>query len=46
MSKLSRIVLVLVAILLAGGSIYLAAWDPPAPSSRVEKVVPNDRFPR
>lgn len=46
MSKLSRVFLIVLAILLAGGSIYLAAWDPPAPSSRVEKVVPNDRFPR
>lgn len=46
MSKLSRVFLVLIAVLVAGGSIYLAAWDPPAPSSRVEKVVPNDRFPR
>lgn len=46
MSKLLRAVLVLVAILVAGGAIYLAAWDPPAPSARVEKVVPNDRLPR
>lgn len=46
MSKLSRVFLVLIAVLVAGGSIYLAAWDPPAPSNRVEKVVPNDRFPR
>lgn len=46
MSKLSRVFLIVFAILLAGGSIYLAAWDPPAPSGRVEKVVPNDRFPR
>jgi hypothetical protein len=46
MSKLSRVLLVLVAVVVTGGSIYLAAWDPPAPSSRVEKVVPNDRFPR
>jgi len=28
-----------------GGAIFLAYWDIPAPSSTVEKVLPNVRFP-
>jgi len=28
-----------------GGAIFLAYWDIPAPTSTVEKVLPNDRFP-
>ncbi|MEQ9123667.1 MAG: hypothetical protein RIM80_14025 [Alphaproteobacteria bacterium] len=28
-----------------GGAIFLAYWDIPAPTSTVEKVLPNERFP-
>lgn len=34
---------VFVAILVAGG-IFLVTWDIPAPTQRVEVVIPNDRF--
>jgi hypothetical protein len=33
--------LVLVSI---GGAVFLAYWDIPAPTSTVEKVLPNERF--
>lgn len=46
MSKLSRLLFAVVAVVIVGGGAYLATWDPPAPSARVEKVIPNDRFPR
>jgi hypothetical protein len=35
-----------ILLLLVGGGVFLAAWDIPAPSAKVEKVLPNDRFPR
>jgi hypothetical protein len=46
MSKLSRFVFAVIALVVAGGGAYLATWDPPAPTATVEKVIPNDRFAR
>ena len=42
-----RVVLVLVAavlVLVAGFAVFLATFDPPAPRTPVERVVPNERF--
>ncbi len=44
MSKLSRIVLAVVLVIVVGGVAYLATFDLPSPSARVEKVIPDDRF--
>jgi len=44
-----RIVLILFLVLFlgaVGGSVYLLTADPPAPVKPIEKVLPNDRFPR
>ena len=44
-----RTTFILVFLLLAivvGGGVFLATWDIPAPSERVEKVLPDERFPR
>lgn len=46
MNKLSKFILVLVIILVAGSAAFLATWDIPAPTETVEKVLPDDRFPR
>jgi hypothetical protein len=46
MSTINRILLVLVLVLVAGGAVFLVTWDIPPPTSRVERVVPNDQFPR
>lgn len=46
MSKMLRFVLAAIALAVVGGAVYLAAWDPPPPTARVEKVIPNDRFAR
>ncbi len=46
MSKASLIVFAIFVALVVGGGIFLAAWDIPAPLTRIEKVVPNDRFPK
>jgi hypothetical protein len=38
--------LLLIVLILAGGAAFLLTWDIPAPTAPVEKVIPNDRFPR
>ena len=46
MSPISKLVLLVVALALGGGTIFLATWDIPPPSSQVERVIDDDRFPR
>ena len=46
MKKISVIVVGIVLLAVAGGGIFLATWDIPAPVADIEKVVPDDRFPR
>ena len=46
MKNISRVVFVLVVLMLVGGGAFLATWDIPPPVKKVEKVLPNDRFPR
>jgi hypothetical protein len=35
-----------IAAIIGLAVVVLAAWDIPAPKTRVEKVIPNDRLPR
>jgi hypothetical protein len=46
MSRLALFASLLVVVVLVGGAIFFATWDIPPPSAKVEKVLPNDRFPR
>jgi hypothetical protein len=46
MRRLGLIVLLLVLAALVGGAVMLATWQIPPPTAPVEKVVPDDRFPR
>lgn len=46
MRKLYLTVLLLIFLAVAGGGVFLATWDIPPPSSTVQKVLPNDRFPK
>ncbi len=46
MKSISKLVLILVFGLLIGGTAFLATWDIPAPKNTIEKVLPDDRFPR
>lgn len=46
MRSLSRIILFLMLAMIIGGAVFLATWDIPAPIAKVEKVIPDDRFPR
>lgn len=39
------ILLLLLAILLLGGAIFLYFWDIPAPQQVVEKTIPDDQLP-
>ncbi len=46
MSRILAVIIVLVLIVLGGGAAVLATWDMPVPSEKVEKVIPDERFPR
>ena len=49
MTALSRALLVvtaLVIVVVAGFLVMLAVRDIPAPTARIEKVIPNDHFTR
>ena len=46
MKGISRIVLLVVLAVLIGGGVFLATWDIPAPVATIEKVIPDERFPR
>lgn len=42
-----KLVIALVVILIAvfgGAALFLANWDIPPPTAKVEKVIPNDRL--
>tara|TARA_R110000787_G_scaffold16622_8_gene50417 strand:- start:28625 stop:28759 length:135 start_codon:yes stop_codon:yes gene_type:complete len=39
-----KFILLLILAGIVGGGVYLATWDMPPPSERLEKVIPNDRF--
>ena len=46
MKSFSKFVILLAIALILGGAVFLATWDIPAPTSKVEKTLPDDRFPR
>ncbi|MCA3245293.1 MAG: hypothetical protein ING19_19075 [Azospirillum sp.] len=46
MRKPLLLVLALLVLAAAGFAAFLATWEIPAPTARIEKVIPNDRLPR
>ncbi len=46
MRSFSRFLMFLVVVAIVGGAAFLSTWDIPAPVSKVEKVIPDERFPR
>ncbi len=44
MNKLYLTLTVVVAAVVGVGAVFLAAWDIPAPTTRVEKVIPHERL--
>lgn len=46
MAKFILVLFVLILVGIGGGAAFLATSDIPPPSQTVEKVLPDDRFPR
>ncbi len=40
------IVLAIFLLIIGGGAAFLATWDIPPPASKVERVLPDEQFPR
>ena len=41
-----KILVAVIVVVVVGGAVFLSTWDIPAPNQQVEKVIPDDRFPR
>ncbi len=46
LKKRPFLLLIVLVLTVGGGVAFLASWDIPAPVTPVEKVLPDDRFPR
>ena len=46
MKKIILFSVILLIVAIGGGLAFLATWEIPAPSQKVEKVLNNDKFPR
>ena len=46
MSTINRLLLMLLLVVTLGGTVFLVTWDIPPPTGRVERVLPDDQFPR
>ena len=46
MSTINRLFVVLLLVLVLGGTVFLVTWEIPPPTARVERVLPDDTFPR
>ncbi len=46
MAKLGGFLLLMLLVLAVGGTAFLAVWDIPPPTAKVEQTLPDNRFPR
>jgi hypothetical protein len=46
MAKLVVGLVLAILLLVVGGGVFLAFWNPPVPSTPVVKVLSNGRFPK
>jgi Na+/H+ antiporter NhaC len=46
MSTTSRVLLLLLLVVVLGGTMFLMTWEIPAPTARIERVIPDDTLPR
>ncbi|MFQ5775988.1 MAG: hypothetical protein ACE5GS_15815 [Kiloniellaceae bacterium] len=46
MRRLSFVAILVVFGVLLSGALFLATWEIPPPAASVEKVLPDERFPR
>ena len=44
MNRIFIMMFMTLVIIVAGTVIFLSTWDIPAPATKVEKVIKNDRF--
>jgi hypothetical protein len=45
MSRILSLLFVVILLALAGAVVFLGTWNLPAPTTRVEKLIPDDRLP-
>jgi hypothetical protein len=46
MTRLSRVLSILVVAVVAAVVVFLMTWDIPPPTATIERVIPDDRFPQ
>lgn len=46
MSTINRFLIVLLLVTVLGGTVFLMTWEIPPPTSRIERVIPDDQLPR
>ena len=46
MNKIRSFLVILLIVAIGGGLAFVATWEIPAPSQKVDKVLKNDKFPR
>ena len=46
MSKLSLVIVLVIGVIVIIGAVFVMTWEIPPPTTKVEKVIPNARFPR
>ena len=46
MVKFAGFLALLIMVAAAGGAAYVALWDIPAPTTKVERTLPDSKFPR
>ncbi len=46
MKRLTKFILLVLFGLVAGGAVFLATWDIPAPVADIKVVIPDARFQR
>lgn len=46
MNKILSFLVILLIVAIGGGLAFVATWEIPAPSQKVDKVLKNDKFPR
>ena len=45
MSAINRVLLVVLLVVVLGGAAFLVTWEIPAPTARIERVIPDDQLP-
>ena len=46
MSTIGRVLLLVALVAVLGGTAFLLTWEIPAPTARIERVIPDDTLPR